>query len=134
MKRALQTKLKYPHLTSAIISTLLLAALASAKTDRATLLPEDARVVDSQDPVQETKPCVRELKPGQVIERELVRGETHCYSVTLRAGEYMKVLIEKQSTDLEMRAIDPAGNVVADVSLGETGTTEVTPPMLVIRK
>jgi CHAT domain-containing protein/tetratricopeptide (TPR) repeat protein len=36
----------------------------------------------------------------------------------------MKVLIEKQSTDLEMQASDPSGKLVADISLGETGTIE----------
>jgi len=54
------------------------------------------------------------LAPGQVLEREMAAGETHRYSIELRAGEYLQVLVEQRNVDVVLTLTGPDGAVVLE--------------------
>ena len=59
-----------------------------------------------------------QLVLGQAVNSELKRGESHTYSITLKAGQYMRVVIDQQNrTNLSVHALDPAGKVIAEISM-----------------
>jgi tetratricopeptide (TPR) repeat protein len=58
---------------------------------------------------------VRELKQGQVIERELAAGEAHTYRITLASGQYLKAVAEQKGIDVVVRLFGPDGQKLADL-------------------
>ena len=54
----------------------------------------------------------RELLPNRPIERELLRGETHAYKITLQAGNYLRLFINPnpQSTKVRSQLLAPGGS------------------------
>jgi CHAT domain-containing protein/Flp pilus assembly protein TadD len=60
--------------------------------------------------------AIRELKPGQVIERELAGGEAHTYRITLAAGQYLKVMVEQKGIDVVVRLFGNDGQKLAEVN------------------
>jgi CHAT domain-containing protein len=82
--------------------TLLLCLLATASLAAA---PLPARRV----------PEFATLESGQLIERQLSRGDDHQYRFRLRAGECVRVIVEQRGVDVIVQTRDPAGNVIADV-------------------
>jgi CHAT domain-containing protein/Flp pilus assembly protein TadD len=57
---------------------------------------------------------VRQLAPGQPIERELAGGETHLYSAPAAGGFYLRVVIVQRSGDVTLALIGADGRVVAE--------------------
>src|SRR5258706_172621 len=57
-----------------------------------------AEVAEKNSPTVSRGPTsfqdVLELRPGQVIERELSIGETHRYGIALKTGEYLRVAVQ----------------------------------------
>jgi CHAT domain-containing protein/Tfp pilus assembly protein PilF len=121
MKQLLQQKLKYHHLHFLSLLTLLCTQIAVAKPDDAL----NVRRLALTSITQAAKPTdVPEIKPGQLIQREIKAEDVHTYRVALKAGEYMKVGIQGFRFDLVMRAIDPGGNEIAKIELGGRGPAE----------
>jgi CHAT domain-containing protein/Tfp pilus assembly protein PilF len=52
---------------------------------------------------------VRELVPGQTIDQEVERGETRKYRISLRAGEFVRVVVTPQAIDLAVTLYGPDG-------------------------
>src|SRR5712692_4418818 len=54
----------------------------------------------------------RELLPDRPIERELLRGETHVYKITVNAGDYLRLFINPnpQSTKVRSQLLAPGGS------------------------
>jgi len=57
---------------------------------------------------------VTSLAPGQVVEREAAVGETHRYSITLRAGDYLQLLVEQRRADVSEVLTAPDGALVLE--------------------
>jgi CHAT domain-containing protein len=55
------------------------------------------------------KAATVELVLGVPIERELAGGETHVYSVTLAAGQYLHAVAEQRGIDLKVAVFTPDG-------------------------
>jgi len=75
-------------------------------------------VVSGQQPSQ-----VPELSLNQSLERELTKGQTHEYQVTLTAGEFMQVRAEQKGIDvvLSIRSRDGAELAMMDSPNGSEG-------------
>lgn len=52
---------------------------------------------------------VKELNPGQSVEREIAGGESHTYQITLESGQFMRVLVEQKGIDLTLALATPQG-------------------------
>src|SRR5215813_5898117 len=57
---------------------------------------------------------VRQLAPGQPVERELAGGETHLYSARAAEGFYLRVVIVQRDVDVTLALIGTDGVVVAE--------------------
>lgn len=62
-----------------------------------------------------TQAEIRELKKGQVIERELAVGEAHTYRIALASGEYAKAVIEQKNIKVVVRLFGTDGRKIADI-------------------
>lgn len=58
---------------------------------------------------------IRELKQGQVIERELAGGEAHAYRIALAAGQYLKVVAEQKGIDVLIKFFGTDGQQMVEV-------------------
>jgi CHAT domain-containing protein/tetratricopeptide (TPR) repeat protein len=58
---------------------------------------------------------IRELKPGQVLERELAGGDAHTYRITLTSGQYLKSVVEQKSIDVVVRLFGADGQKLGEV-------------------
>jgi len=59
------------------------------------------------------------LVPGKAVEREIVSGETHIYSLSLLAGQWMHVVVEQQRIDLAVVLIAPDGRQLAEADISK---------------
>jgi tetratricopeptide (TPR) repeat protein len=64
------------------------------------------------------------LAPGQTVERELKGGEAHTYLISLRQGEFLRVLVEQKTVNLVVRLRSGAGAKLAEVDFTEEGGQE----------
>lgn len=48
------------------------------------------------------------LIPGKSIERKLLKGENHIYTISLKKGEYAECVVMQKSVDLVIDVIDPS--------------------------
>ena len=55
------------------------------------------------------------LPPGTTIEREISPEEKHRYTVTLQAGQFMRVFVNPRNTDGRFRLYNPAGQVITEL-------------------
>src|SRR3954454_8639293 len=51
------------------------------------------------------------LTAGLTLERELKGGETHVYPVDLQAEQFLRVQVQEEGIDVEVRLLDPQGAV-----------------------
>ncbi|HEX5732842.1 MAG TPA: CHAT domain-containing tetratricopeptide repeat protein [Blastocatellia bacterium] len=58
---------------------------------------------------------IRDLKPGQPIEDELAVSKSHSYRATLKAGEYIKVVVEQKGIDVAVTLIGTDGKKIVEV-------------------
>src|SRR5437868_4016231 len=58
---------------------------------------------------------IRELKQGQVIERELAGGEAHTYRVAVASGQYLKAVVEQKGIDVVVRLFGTDSQKMAEV-------------------
>ncbi|MFY9224620.1 MAG: tetratricopeptide repeat protein, partial [Blastocatellia bacterium] len=73
-----------------------------------------------------------ELIVGKVIERELVGGNTHSYSINLEANQYLNVVVEQKGIDVVVRVYNPVGEKVYEVD--SPNGTEGEEPVYLITK
>ena len=59
----------------------------------------------------------RDLKPGQPIEDELAVNKSHAYRATLKAGEYISVVVEQKGIDVAVTLFGTDGKKIADVDI-----------------
>src|SRR5262249_3596604 len=64
----------------------------------------------------QTKDGVRSLEPDQLVEREIVGGQTHTYQITLIAGRLMRVGVTPQGVNVSLTLNAPDGKQVATVN------------------
>ena len=69
-----------------------------------------------------TKDDVRPLVPGQPLERDMASGQTHTYQITLRAGQFMRVVVEQKGIDVAVALVAPDGKQVGEADF--TGAFE----------
>jgi CHAT domain-containing protein/tetratricopeptide (TPR) repeat protein len=60
-------------------------------------------------------PPERALGEGLVLERELRAGERHRYPVSLKQGEFLRVVVDQNGIDVVVELLDPAEKVVSSV-------------------
>jgi CHAT domain-containing protein/tetratricopeptide (TPR) repeat protein len=74
---------------------------------------------------QDTAPtqAAARLIPGKPIERELAAGQSHFYSITLEAGQYLRVIVDQRGIDVLVALLGPDGKEIlaVDSPLGSTG-------------
>jgi CHAT domain-containing protein/uncharacterized protein HemY len=64
-----------------------------------------------------TKDDVRPLVPGQPVERDMASGQTHTYQITLRAGQFMRVVVEQKGINVAVALVAPDGKQVGEADL-----------------
>lgn len=55
------------------------------------------------------------LKPGAFVEGSLVGGEVHRYRVSVKANHLLRVKVQQNGVDVEVRVSDPTGKLVGSV-------------------
>ena len=70
---------------------------------------------------------VTRLTEGLVLEREAMVGETHRYSIELRAGQYLQLAVDQRGADMAETVAGPDGAVLleSDMPCGEIGMEPV---------
>lgn len=64
------------------------------------------------------------LTPGQTVERELKGGESHIYLISLRQGEFLRVLAEQKDVNVIVTLRTRAGAKLVEVDLQDEGGPE----------
>jgi CHAT domain-containing protein/Tfp pilus assembly protein PilF len=98
----------------------LLAAHALSFLNVGEILAQSANPALSNVNVEARKPLV----VGQPIERELKDRESHSYRITLKAGQYINVLVQPQAIDVKVEMVDPAGKVIMTIDWEQEGSGE----------
>jgi len=125
MKHPLVKKFNCHYLYVLFLPTLLLTQIAVANANGVSHSRGGLRTLESQSIGQSPQTIdVREIKPGQVIEGRLNGGESHTYTVALKAGEYMKLAAGNHNIDFRVRVLDPTGKPTAEIAVGTFGPTE----------
>lgn len=57
--------------------------------------------------------AVRELRPGRTVTSELAGGASHTYTVTLEAGQFVRLVVEQKGLDVALLLFNPRGERVA---------------------
>jgi len=56
-----------------------------------------------------------ELKLQEKIDRALAGGEAHSYRITLKTGQYLRVVVEQKGIDVAVTLFAPNGQKLAEV-------------------
>src|SRR4051812_22636825 len=54
------------------------------------------------------------LTPGEIIEREMATGESYSFKVALRAGQYLRVVVEQSGINLIVALSAPNGEKIVE--------------------
>ena len=107
----------------AAVCALQVSCLAAAQTvsvpAQEILAPSSDRVTLQADAAKSRQ---IPLAVGQAITRDLKLQESHSYSVALKAGQYINVVIEPQAIDVNVLMLDPAGQTVAQMDWEREGS------------
>src|SRR5882724_2849425 len=60
---------------------------------------------------------IRQLEPGKSVEREIAGGQSHTYTINLKAGQFVHVLAEQKGVDVALSLAGPDGKQVAETDL-----------------
>jgi CHAT domain-containing protein/Tfp pilus assembly protein PilF len=63
-------------------------------------------------PAQENQQ-IRQLEPGNSIERELAGGQSHSYQMRLAADQFVKLAVDQRGIDVVVRLLGPDGKQIA---------------------
>jgi CHAT domain-containing protein/tetratricopeptide (TPR) repeat protein len=58
---------------------------------------------------------VRPLLVGKPIERDLKGDEAHSYSLDLKAGQFLSLIVEQKGIDVVVKLFEPGGKLVAEI-------------------
>lgn len=96
---------------------LLLCVSSAAVTSRGSSAERrsDAAFVFQTPGSEATQADIRELKQGQVIERDLAGGDAHLYRVTMTSGQCLKTLVEQKGIDVLVKVFGPDGQKMVEV-------------------
>lgn len=61
---------------------------------------------------------IHDLRQNQPIKQQLARSDAHSYRVTLQSGEYIRVVVEQEEIDVEVRLFGPEGQKVVETDNG----------------
>jgi CHAT domain-containing protein/tetratricopeptide (TPR) repeat protein len=64
------------------------------------------------------------LAPGQPVEREIDRGQTHAYRISLAAGQFMRVVVEQRGMDVKVALAAPGGEQLTEFDFTRIGGME----------
>ncbi len=84
--------------------------ISSAKPASAILLKA------VQKPTSTSAKDLPKLKQSRLVEREMIKEETHSYRIKLREGEFLRVAIEQRGVDVVATLVDPGGNRIAEIN------------------
>lgn len=95
-----------------------LSSLSPAAAARPCVSPAApaATVRNPQAQVTE-KADIRQLEPGEIVEREIAGGDQHQYRLVLTTGQYASLLITKQGTDITLTWKSPTEETLFTVDL-----------------
>src|SRR5579885_806113 len=86
----------------------------AAGAARSAPFPGDSRCLLSDDfaPAPETKlnNTIQDfgaLTPGEVVERKMAGGDAHVFHIALAAGQFLRVVVEQQGVDVEVKISGP---------------------------
>ena len=74
--------------------------------------------VTSVDPVMAQLPAqtdAREITPGAALEREIKSGERHSYRITLRRGQYLRLMVGQHGVNVLVEVYAPGGGPLFEV-------------------
>ena len=74
---------------------------------------------------------VRPLNTGQPVERELKGGEVHSYTLALKAGQFLDVIVEQKGIDVVVAFFDPNNKQLLEVD-SPNGTQGPEPLTMII--
>jgi CHAT domain-containing protein/tetratricopeptide (TPR) repeat protein len=67
---------------------------------------------------------VKQLGPGQPLEREIAGGQTHNYQIRLAAGQFLRVVVEPKRIDLSVTLTGLGGKQAVAVDVARSGSLE----------
>jgi hypothetical protein len=65
------------------------------------------------------------LEAGQPVQRRLAGGEAHSYRVSFTSGEYARVIVNEQSTDVTIGVFDNEGRKIIDRDVARSGENDM---------
>lgn len=113
-------KLAVPTFGASLLAACTLLSTASAQTTPTPPTAADPKTAD-----------VRPLTLGQPVERELKGGETHTYTITAKAGDYIHIVVEQKGIDVVVTLLAPDGKEIIEVD-SPNGTKGPEPLLLVL--
>jgi CHAT domain-containing protein/Tfp pilus assembly protein PilF len=94
-----------------VLASLLISELISLKASAQSPAPPPVPIRESQRagdlPV---------LEIGKTIQRELPRGERHSYQISLRADEFIHVVIDQRGIDVAIAVFGPSGAQITEIN------------------
>jgi len=67
---------------------------------------------------------VKQLEPGQPLEREIAGGQTHNYQIRLGAGQFLRVVVEPKGIDLSVALTGLGGMQAVAADVARSGSLE----------
>ncbi|HNB72218.1 MAG TPA: tetratricopeptide repeat protein [Acidobacteriota bacterium] len=89
-----------------VVGGLIMSQLSFASPMVAQQVPPTSRT---------STPMSTGIQKGLKAERDLSGGEQHTYPLTLKAGDYLKLVVEQRGIDVVVRLLGPDGNQLAKV-------------------
>src|SRR5262249_32038291 len=80
----------------------------------AAMLSFAPRIRGGQEP-SEPNQTASILEPGKAIERAMAGGEAHDYKVSLKAGQFLHVVVDQRGIDVVASLFGPDGKRIAEV-------------------
>ncbi len=67
------------------------------------------------------------LEPGKAVERPMAGGDAHDYTVSLKTGQFLNLVVDQRGIDLVVRVFGPDGKRIAEVDSpnGDSGPEPV---------
>jgi tetratricopeptide (TPR) repeat protein len=101
----------------AITSSLMLVygALATAARSFDSLISDRAVAVQNLTSERAQQENSSTLEPGKPIERPMAGGQTHRYTISLKAGQYLQLLVDQRGIDVALSLLAPDGQKLAEM-------------------
>jgi CHAT domain-containing protein/uncharacterized protein HemY len=83
--------------------------LSGPPIKHAQILGTFAQSGEGSDSSAQSAREARPLEPGKPVEREIAGGQSHCYSITLESGQYLRLVLKAEGTDVVTILDAPGG-------------------------